>query len=192
MIRQPHPKYSKFRFDAGSLALNFVATVRHRGTSKPRDLLSAPDKLAEWFRLAGCSNPAPAPSVKDLERAVHLREAIYRTVRALVLNENPCGTDICLINQAAGHTLPVPQLDADFAVHWKSAHPVRACLAEIATDAAMMLVNVERQRFKMCGNGGCQMLFLDNSPANRRRWCSMSVCGNREKIRSFRQRLKSI
>ena len=191
MPRQPHPKYSKFRFDAGSLALNFVATVRHRGTSKPRDLLSAPDKLAEWFRLAECSNPASDPSVKDHELAVHLREAIHGIVRAFVLNEKPCGRDIGLINRAAGYSLPVPQLDADFAVRWKSTHPVRACLAEIATDAAMMVAHVDRQRFKMCSNGSCRMLFLDNSPANRRRWCSMSICGNREKIRSFRQRLKS-
>ncbi len=191
MPRPPHPKYGKFRFHAGSLALNFVATVRHRGTAKPRDLLSSPEKLFEWFRLAGCSSPAPDPSARDHERAVQLREAIYRTVRAFVLLEKPNGKDIDLINTAAGYSLPVPQLGADFEVRWKSAHPVKACLAEIATDAALMVVQVDRQRFKMCSNGSCRMLFLDNSPANRRRWCSMSICGNREKIRSFRQRLKS-
>ena len=48
--RNAHPKYNQFRFDTGSLSLNFVATVRHRGGSQPRDLLSAPEALADALR----------------------------------------------------------------------------------------------------------------------------------------------
>jgi hypothetical protein len=50
--RKSCAKYSRFRFDAGSLALNFVATVRHRG-SEPKDLLSKPAALSQWFELSG-------------------------------------------------------------------------------------------------------------------------------------------
>lgn len=186
--KQPHPKYSKFRFDAGSLALNFVTTVRHRG-SQPRDLLSTPEALTEWFRLAGCSSPVVDQSFQDHEEALLLREAIYRTVRSLVQNETPRGEDIDRINAAATYSLAVPQINAmSYSVRWESAHPAKACLAEIARDAAMVIGDVERHRLKMCDNRGCQMLFVDNSPANRRRWCAMSICGNREKIKMHRRR----
>jgi predicted RNA-binding Zn ribbon-like protein len=36
------------------------------------------------------------------------------------------------------------------------------------------------------------MLFADNSPANRRRWCAMNICGNREKIKMHRQRKRAL
>jgi predicted RNA-binding Zn ribbon-like protein len=186
-----HPKYSQFRFDTGSLSLDFVATVRHRG-AQPRDLLSTPAALIDWFRLAGCSSPDAKPSLQDYKEARLLREAIYRTVRALIRNEMLREEDIVCINVNAAYSLAVPQINAtSCGVYWKSAHPIRACLADIARDAAMVIGDVERHRLKMCDNQGCQMLFVDNSPANRRRWCAMTICGNREKIKMHRQRKRS-
>ncbi|MBA4397546.1 MAG: 4-hydroxybenzoyl-CoA reductase [Syntrophus sp. (in: bacteria)] len=187
-LKYSHPKYSQFRFDAGSAALNFVATVRHRG-SRPRDLLSTSEAIASWFRLAGCSMPVVQPSVQYLEEALLLREAIYRTVLALILGEVPNGDDRDRINLAASYSLATPNIDAEsYGVQWKSPHPARACLSEIARDAVMIIGDTGRQRLKMCDNPSCRMLFVDQSPAKRRRWCAMSLCGNREKIRTHRQR----
>lgn len=186
-LKSHHPKYSQFRFDAGSLALNFVTTVRHRG-AEPRDLLSTPEALTEWLRLAGCNGPGVRPSFQDHEEARSLREAIYRAVRAFILNETPNQEDLNRINVTAAYTLAVPQIDAAFfSIQWKSAHPARACLAEIARDAVMVIGSVGRERLKMCDNRACQMLFVDHSPVNRRRWCAMSICGNREKVKMHRR-----
>lgn len=187
-LKYSHPKYSQFRFDAGSLALNFVATVRHRG-SRPRDLLSTSEAIADWHRLAGCSKTVIQPSVRDLEDAILLREAIYRAVLAVILNEMPNADDLNRINLAASYPLAAPRIDAQSCeVHWKNPHPFRACLSEIARDAVMVIGNTGRQRLTMCDNQSCRMLFVDHSPAKRRRWCAMSLCGNREKIRTHRRR----
>jgi predicted RNA-binding Zn ribbon-like protein len=43
-------------------------------------------------------------------------------------------------------------------------------------------------RLKACEAETCQWAFYDRSPAGRRRWCSMSVCGARAKMRSYRAR----
>ncbi len=189
--KHTHPKYNKFRFDAGSLALNFVTTVRHRG-SQPRDLLPTPETLADWFEMAGCRSPVVRPSRQDHEEALLLREAVYRAVRSLILNEPPGTADMDRINAAAAYALAVPQVEtASCCVRWESPHPARACLAEVARDAVMVIGGSDRQRLKMCDNQGCQMLFLDQSPTNRRRWCAMSICGNREKIKMHRQRRRS-
>jgi len=186
--RRPHPKYSQFRFDAGSIALNFVTTVKHRG-AQPRDLLSTPAALDDWFRRAGFSNLDVESSFRDAEEALLLREAVYRTVRALIIHETPQADDVNRINATAAYSLAVPQLDAaSYGVQWESAHPIEACLAEVARDAVIIIGSSERHRLKLCANPGCQMLFLDNSPANRRRWCAMSICGNRAKVTLHRQR----
>jgi len=183
-----HPKYSRFRFDAGSLSLNFAATVRHRG-SEPRDLLSTPDALERWFHLAGLAVPDVAS--KDHDEAVLIREAIHDAVRSAILDAKPKKTDIRRINEAAAFPPAVPQLHAAAdRIQWETKHPVKAALAVIARDAVTLMGGADRDRLKMCNGNSCQMLFVDHSPTNRRRWCAMSICGNREKIRTHRQRKK--
>ncbi|WP_329599495.1 CGNR zinc finger domain-containing protein [Streptomyces pseudovenezuelae] len=44
------------------------------------------------------------------------------------------------------------------------------------------------ERVKECENPSCSLLFLDDSQARRRRWCSMGRCGNRAKIAGCRSR----
>ncbi|HOF04454.1 MAG TPA: ABATE domain-containing protein [Syntrophales bacterium] len=188
--RNSHPKYRQFRFDAGSLALNFVATVRHRG-SEPRDLLGTPEALRNWLHQAGLFFPEVSPTSKDHETAVGLREAIHDAVKAIILKTKPLAADIERINGAALFPTAVPRLHADAdAMVWETKNPLKSCLSVIARDAITIVSGADRDHLKMCKNGSCRMLFLDNSPANRRRWCAMSICGNREKIRMHRQRKK--
>jgi predicted RNA-binding Zn ribbon-like protein len=188
--KRPHPKYSQFRFDAGSLALNFVTTVKHRG-AQPRDLLSTPAALADWLRRACLGALDVEPSFQDVEEALLLRESIYRAVRALIHNETPQADDLNRINITSAYSLAVPQIDtASYHLQWVSTDPIHACFADVARDAVIVIGNGDRHRLKMCDNPSCQMLFLDKSPVNRRRWCAMSICGNRAKVTLHRQRKK--
>ncbi len=43
-------------------------------------------------------------------------------------------------------------------------------------------------RLKACEAEDCQWAYYDRSPSGRRRWCSMSVCGARAKMRTYRAR----
>ena len=40
-----------------------------------------------------------------------------------------------------------------------------------------------RDKVRRCANPECGWLFLDDSRAGKRRWCSMLACGNRAKAR---------
>jgi len=61
---------------------------------------------------------------------------------------------------------------------------VRAILAFGAIDS-------ERQgRLRPCANDECRLFLIDRSTANRARWCSMAVCGNRMKARRHYQRTR--
>ena len=43
-------------------------------------------------------------------------------------------------------------------------------------------------RLRPCENDECRLFLLDRSRANRARWCSMAVCGNRQKARRHYER----
>ncbi|MFD5648982.1 CGNR zinc finger domain-containing protein [Streptomyces sp. NPDC127039] len=45
-------------------------------------------------------------------------------------------------------------------------------------------------RLRPCANGECRLFLFDRSRANRARWCSMAVCGNREKARRHYERTR--
>lgn len=63
---------------------------------------------------------------------------------------------------------------------------VRGLTARIAADIAAASADGDWQRLKVCEARDCLWAFYDRSPAGRRRWCTMSVCGSRAKMRAYR------
>lgn len=49
-----------------------------------------------------------------------------------------------------------------------------------------LLASQPRRAIRPCADTACGWVFLD--PSGRRRWCEMSVCGNRAKARRYAQR----
>ncbi|SEN93782.1 Conserved protein containing a Zn-ribbon-like motif, possibly RNA-binding [Amphibacillus marinus] len=45
-------------------------------------------------------------------------------------------------------------------------------------------------RIRKCEHAECQLHFVDTSKSGRRRWCSMELCGNRQKAADFYARNK--
>ena len=45
-------------------------------------------------------------------------------------------------------------------------------------------------RLKMCASDECKRVFFDRSKPGTRRWCQSTLCGNRQKTRTYRERLK--
>lgn len=60
-------------------------------------------------------------------------------------------------------------------------HPVAEAAADLICAADFRLI-------RACGGPACTLLFLDRTKAHARRWCSMSVCGNRAKAAAHRAR----
>jgi predicted RNA-binding Zn ribbon-like protein len=61
-------------------------------------------------------------------------------------------------------------------------------LAAIARSGAEILAEGADSRLCLCANPGCGLFFCDTSRTRKRRWCSMSTCGNRHKVAAFAQR----
>jgi len=61
-------------------------------------------------------------------------------------------------------------------------------LAAIAQQIANLLANEQPALVKRCEGAHCTLWFLDRTKAHRRRFCSVAVCGNRDKVAAFRAR----
>jgi predicted RNA-binding Zn ribbon-like protein len=64
-------------------------------------------------------------------------------------------------------------------------------LAAIARSAAELISEGASARLRTCSNPDCGLFFYDTSRTRRRRWCSMSRCGNRYKVAAFSRRHSS-
>lgn len=72
---------------------------------------------------------------------------------------------------------------------WHSQHQLLQPLAESIAD---YLCNADVSRIKKCENPNCTLWFWDTTKNGKRRWCTMSVCGNRMKAAAHRARRKEI
>ena len=62
--------------------------------------------------------------------------------------------------------------------------------ATVAGSLAHYLSEHDEHRLRICDDDTCGWLFIDHSPAGRRRWCDMRTCGNRAKVARHRARAR--
>nr|WP_206313890.1 CGNR zinc finger domain-containing protein [Streptomyces coryli] len=65
---------------------------------------------------------------------------------------------------------------------------VAVLTARIAATIASAAADGTWDRLKACEADDCRWAYYDRSPAGRRRWCTMAVCGSRAKMRAYRTR----
>ncbi|QBI55780.1 CGNR zinc finger [Streptomonospora litoralis] len=83
----------------------------------------------------------------------------------------------------------IPEFTSD-GLQWTLRTPPHA---RLAVEAVLAWAATEERmpgRLRPCDNGECRLFLLDRSRANRARWCSMAVCGNREKARRHYERTR--
>jgi len=61
-------------------------------------------------------------------------------------------------------------------------------LAAIARSGAELIAEGAKSGLQRCDHPNCRLMFYDDSKTQRRRWCSMALCGNRSKVAAFTRR----
>jgi predicted RNA-binding Zn ribbon-like protein len=198
----------------GRPSLDFVNTRRDREAGRAdeaAEYLRGPDDFTAWLSAAGLCPAGPggagpggtgpggagpggaglAVDEGTFAGALALREAISALVTATVAGDGAPAAAVRCVNSwlALRPERPVLRLQAGVPVLGPApaARTPRGVLAMIAADAAELLGTDLRERLRICPGPGCGGRFLDDSPAGRRRWCSMAVCGNRNKAAMHRQ-----
>lgn len=177
----------------GELFLDFANTLELSG-GRPQDHVPDGAALRDWLESrallsARTSADAVTPelprfqALRDLVREITARQAAGRPptrdqLRRLnaVLREGTHYHELRLDGE--GRRFTVGQVGGE----------LPQARAAIAGSLAHYLADHDLHRLRVCANDGCRWLFVDRSPAGRRRWCDMRTCGNRAKVARHRER----
>jgi predicted RNA-binding Zn ribbon-like protein len=180
-----HPDGQTFEFEPGALCLAFIVTG---GRDQPRfETMHRPGDLGRWIqdvlaaRVGGLTRPA-------LAHAKQLREAIWDLADATADGEPLPAPAVDELNRWAARPTLVPRVGLDGRGEWARGTTAEQALAEIARDAVALFTGPLAARVRRCEGVRCALIFADASRSGRRRWCSMQRCGNRAKVRAFRER----
>jgi predicted RNA-binding Zn ribbon-like protein len=195
-----------WKFVGGSLCLDFINTVGGRGDSNVvlGDKLTSFHDLLEWSKLADATNRTefgelkrqaathPEDAEATLERAVRLREGLYRIFKSSLKGHRPHPADLDILSgelRVARARQRLTQTGRAFNWTFEDNQPaLDRILWPVSLSAANVLTSRDLSRLRQCGGNQCGWLFLDTSRNRSRQWCDMKDCGNRAKVRRFRKR----
>lgn len=143
------------------LVLGFLNTL---DVEDDTDVLRSEREWQTWARSKGL-RPGPLPEARAVRDALRAAVGDPDATAARVETDVPVALD-------RGH----PVLEA---------RDVRGAVLAAAARLAVLGV---WERVKICPADDCRWAFFDRSRNRSRTWCSMRVCGNREKARTWRER----
>jgi len=149
--------------------------------------LGTPAAMRAWLREQGLPDVRGAGAA-DLERLTGLRTAL----RQLLLANNGQPHDeraLERIRTEAAHVdLRVDFPAGDASVLVPAGTGMDAVVAELVGIVHEAMADGTWTRLKACRSETCEWAFYDRSRNRSGTWCSMAVCGNREKARAHRRR----
>jgi predicted RNA-binding Zn ribbon-like protein len=196
------------KLESGWLCLDFANTAEWHLSAQPTERLTSYAELIAWARainllpdraaqqLLRAADQHPAEAARVLDRAVALREAIYRIFVAVTEGKSPPVDDQATLNAELSRSLNKSRLvwnkagfdwgrqgedgDLDQVLWW------------VLRSATNLLTSEYIQRVGVCADDrGCGWLFYDTSRNRTRQWCSMRGCGNRAKAKRHYEKAKS-
>jgi predicted RNA-binding Zn ribbon-like protein len=178
LVRPPAP---------GQLELvrHFLNTLdRGRGV----DALATPESYTRWLREYALLDRTSEASAAETERARELRE----NLRAMARNNNgiPCACDAGVLAKASERA----KLSLDFDPAGgvcrlrSTASGADAALGTILAAVHTAMLERSWSRLKVCADDTCDWGYFDHSKNGCSRWCSAETCGNRNKVRRYRER----
>lgn len=166
----------------------FVNTV-DVDVEDPSEALPDPAALSSWLVEVGLLADSQAVTGAQFRLAIDLRTAL----RALALANNgvsPSTSDLDLARRCFDR-LPVVAGVDDPALSPRQRDPVLKALTRIVIGYTTARAAGEWSRLRRCPPDDCGWVFWDSSARAARRWCTMSVCGNRAKVRAYAERRAS-
>jgi predicted RNA-binding Zn ribbon-like protein len=153
------------------------------------DLLQSPEALAEWLGARGLVTGTRPLADRDLSRCLAVREGLRGLAFANNGQEPDHGAIEAMRREAegAGVRILVGLDGPEFLVDEQQAG-VDGAIAALLAISARAMIDGRWRRFKACPGRGCGWVFYDHSRNQSGRWCSMSVCGGREKARAYYRR----
>lgn len=203
MTMNDHTHLNEIIWAEEQLCLEFANTAEARESGNSSQFMDY-DGLISWGRSTGTLTPIdaeglareasrrPAEASVAAERAIALREALYRLFRAVAEDDPPNADDLKTLNAALTEAQIKRRLTytpRGFDWEWTpDADDLDKVMWLAALSAANLLNSDQLGMVKRCAADDCAWLFVDMTRNHSRLWCSMGACGNRAKARRFYKR----
>jgi len=208
---------AEMRVVGGRLCLDFINAVDGRKSDSPRresrsgdtvlgDKLSQYSDLVAWSRHSDIFTASEAERLiqaskrnvreaKDVfDRAIALREALYRICKSIIMRRRPQVVDLETVNDELLGARTHERLTHGahgFTWEWVGSEAaLDRMLWSIAHSAAELFTTGDLSRLRECCGEECGWVFEDTSRNRSRQWCDMQDCGNLAKVRRYRTRLR--
>ncbi|MBP2178948.1 CGNR zinc finger domain-containing protein [Amycolatopsis magusensis] len=156
-----------------------LAFVNSMDVEEGTDELTDASALTTWLASRFGVDSGPA-SAREFRLALSLRS----TLRGLALANH---ADVEPVDVSCFARLPFAASSGpDFEP--QATDPIMRALTQLAIGYARAQAAGSWQRLRLCPGDNCYWAFWDSSPRGARRWCSMRVCGNRAKARTYATR----
>lgn len=203
---------STFLWIGENPCVDFINTLINKD-GRPLDTIEDFAALLRWCAEAGLLGGEQArelgrwngtsEAASALESARHLRQVLHDMVQQII-EEGEIG-EVALdsvngwLAQGVGFQEVVrahsdgASLRGKFVFHFKRkvAEP-KDIVVLLCACAADLMCHADLGALKKCSNPACVLLFLDVSKNHTRRWCSMNMCGNRNKASAHYERHRKI
>ncbi|MBE9034171.1 CGNR zinc finger domain-containing protein [aff. Roholtiella sp. LEGE 12411] len=200
-------------FIAGHLALDFLNTIA-APQGEPIEWLSSGLDLLDWLERAKMLDVEVKQRFRT-ENSSDILDSVAKEARELrewmrgfVTRHagHPIGVSVLaeldLLNQLLERDKAFQQIEA--ARSEQNAVNALVCkkhryltqpeqlLQIIAEEIANYVCTADFTLMRRCENPTCTLWFYDTTKSHARRWCSMSLCGNRSKAAAYRTRAKRV
>lgn len=182
-----------FLFVGNHLSLDFLNT-RPVIDDNPQELLPDTASLIRWLVASGVVSRQEANSLsksgKGPDKLLEFREAWRRVVIDIEGSKQPSPAFLRRVNEALAENPYIDEVARSASgLHRKRRFTLRDpgdAVGPLADSIANLLTQADWTRIRKCPN--CVLHFLDTSKSGIRRWCSMNMCGNRNKVAAYAQR----
>ncbi len=132
--------------------------------------------------------------VRALSEARAFRRLLREMVEGIVEGERPSPRVLHKINvllrcRTGEVSLVRTRRGIERQVSFAPREPIHL-LVPVADSASELLCHGDLTLIRKCQNPRCILYFYDTTKNHTRRWCSMSVCGNRMKVAAHHRRLR--
>jgi predicted RNA-binding Zn ribbon-like protein len=163
----------------------FVNTADLEGGS---DALAEPARASAWLSDTGLVGDARRISARDHERLLEVREALRR-LGAANNGERLDAAELRRLDDLFASVQLVASVGTDGLLLVKGRGGVAdVALGRLLGTLARASADGSWARMKACRMHSCRWLFWDASRNRSGTWCTMAICGSREKSRAYRER----
>ena len=167
-----------------------VRRFTHHGVQHVQDdELTGPRELAEWMSQRGLSTKDTKITTAMFDSALQLRTSIRAYLECDPAERRKDTEAVRSLNKAMKLFPLVAETRGDRSMTLgASRRDAMAGLSVVVAELYDGSIKGTLDRLKMCAAEECRRVFFDRSKPATRRWCMSTLCGNRIKTRTYRER----